>query len=261
MNETLNTIHSLRSVHGDFSTKDIAEEDLDTILNACVRAANASARQSYSIIVVQDRAVMKEYLGYAGSKALIFCVDYNRIVSMAEHLKHSFQVEGIIAFITGSVDTALAAQTAAIAAKSLGIDSLFTNSLHRGDMKRIHRQFKIPEEHCFPLVALILGYSTSEPRYLKGRLKRGVIHYDTYHNLTDEELKEIVQEYDDPQKHLGSIENWKEQGFAHYLDWFYNVWSTRAASALPQRLDRFYEVLEKAGFLENPRMRRDAQTG
>jgi len=249
MNETLMTIHNLRSVHGDFSSREVTPEDLNTILSACVRAANASARQSYSIIVVEDRSVIKECLGYNGSKALVFCVDYNRIVNTAKHLGYSYEVEGIIALITGSVDASLAAQTAAVSAKSLGIDSLFTNSIHRGDIGRIYKQFQLPEKHCFPLIALILGYAATEPRYLKGRLRKGVIHYNRYQSLSDKELAEIVNEYDDPQKHLGSIENWREQGFAHYLDWFYKVWSTRGTKTLPERLNQFYETLKRAGFL------------
>lgn len=249
MNETLRTIHNLRSVH-DFSEKEVTSEDLDTILNACIRAANASARQSYSVIVVEDRSVIKELLGYNGSKALIFCVDYNRIVNTARYLNHSYQVEGIIALVTGSVDAALAAQNAAVAAKSLGIDSLFTNSVHRGDIGRIYKQFQLPEKHCFPLVTLVLGYAASEPKHLKGRLKKGVIHFNKYQILTDGELEGVVREYDDQQRRLGLIGNWKEQEFTHYLDWFYNVWSKRGASVLPERLSQFYEILRKAEFVQ-----------
>ena len=73
MNDTLKTIHSLRSIHGNFSSKEMKDEDLDIILNACVRAANASNRQSYSIIVIKDKKVMRKLCSYCGSKVLIFC--------------------------------------------------------------------------------------------------------------------------------------------------------------------------------------------
>jgi nitroreductase len=63
-NETLITIHSLRSTHGDFSEKEISAEDVQTIVTAAVRAANASARQSYSIVVVEDRELMKKLCGH-----------------------------------------------------------------------------------------------------------------------------------------------------------------------------------------------------
>lgn len=129
----------MRSIHGNFSLQEITDEDLEIILDACVRAANASARQSYSIIVVKDRNLMKELSGFPGSKALVFCVDYNRIIDATEHLGQQFSEDGVIPFVTGSTDTILAAQTAAIAAKSMGIDSLFTNGIHRGDIARCLR--------------------------------------------------------------------------------------------------------------------------
>jgi len=259
MNDTLRTIHSLRSIHGDFSNREISSEDLGTILNACVRAATASFRQSYSVVVVEDRAVMKEFLPYEGSKALIFCVDYNRLMDTGKHLNHSFSdnEKGIIAFITGSIDALLVAQTAAIAAKSLGIDSLFTNSIHyRQDIDRIYKQLGLPEKHCFPLVALILGYPSKEPDHLKGRLKKGVIHYNKYHNLSSEELDEIIEEYDELDNYswLHQYEGTgKEQEFHHYLDWFYTVWLARSGKNFyynTKKLGEFHEILQRAGFLE-----------
>jgi len=100
-----------------------------------IRAANASARQSYSVIVVEDRKIMKKLCGFPGSKSLLFCVDFNRIADMAGYLNNEFQ-----------------------GAKSLGIDSLFTNGIHRGDAERVFDILELPQEYCFPLIALILGY-------------------------------------------------------------------------------------------------------
>jgi nitroreductase len=247
-NETLRTIHSLRSTHGNFSDKEVKDEDLRTILNAAIRAANSSARQCYSIVVVEDRKLMKQVTGYAGSKVLIFCVDYNRLIDTARYLGYTYDVGRTIWFITASTDTILAAQTAAIAARSLGIDSLFTNGIHRGDPRRVYDLLKLPEKHCFPLIALILGYATKEPEFLKGRLNGpGIIHFGEYHRLTDQELMDIVKQYDDPERHLGLIQDWKEKGFDHYLDWFYKVWSRPADRK--QQEDIFYDILMNAQFL------------
>ncbi|MEN6369378.1 MAG: nitroreductase, partial [Thermotogota bacterium] len=138
MNETLRTIHSLRTIHGDFSERDVTEADLTTILEASVRTANASARQSYAIVVLDDRAKMKDLFFYRGSRALIYCVDYTRIAALAKHLGHEFSCDDIVGFITGTMDTMLAAQTAVIAAKSLGIDSMITNGLHRNSLDKVY---------------------------------------------------------------------------------------------------------------------------
>ena len=62
----------------------------------------------------------------------------------------------MIGFVTGSTDTILAAQTACIAAKSLGIDSLFTQrGLHRRDISQVFKTLNLPDKYCFPLVALV----------------------------------------------------------------------------------------------------------
>ena len=61
MNQTLETIQNLRSIHGNFSEHEISEQDLTTIIEASLRAANASARQGYSVIVVEDREKMKKF--------------------------------------------------------------------------------------------------------------------------------------------------------------------------------------------------------
>lgn len=249
MNETLKTIHSLRTIHGNFSDSEIVEEDLKTILDACVRAANASARQSYSIIVVNDKQAIRERFGYNGSKALLFCVDYNRIIAAANYLGKEFSVNSIISFITGSTDAILAAQTAAIAAKSVGIDSLFTNSIHRCDLDTLRKAFELPESYCYPLIALILGYPKTEPQYTKGRITgKGVIHNDKYQKLEDNDLSSLVCAYDDEQKHMGLIDDWKEKGYSHYLDWFYTSW-TKAESAEKQM--EIVAALQNAGFIQN----------
>ena len=249
MNETIQTLHSLRSIHGNFSEQAIRDEDLQVILNASVRAANASARQSYSIVVVDDRDLMKQLCGYAGSKLLVFCVDYNRLLAMAEYLGHPYTAEGIVSFVTGSTDTILAAQTAVIAAKSLGIDSLLTNGIHRGDMNRVYELLDLPKKGCFPLIALVLGYPTHEPDFHKGRLTgAGVIHYGKYQPVTEEAMDTLIEQYDDPEVHLALNYAWKDKDFAHYLDWFFEVWSGRGGT--PPGKSQMFELLEQAGFMK-----------
>ncbi len=69
MNETLKTIASLASIHGGFLEREISEEDLTVILESCTKAANASGRQAYSIIVLSDQDKMHSLFGYRGSRA------------------------------------------------------------------------------------------------------------------------------------------------------------------------------------------------
>jgi FMN reductase [NAD(P)H] len=227
MNETIRIIENLKTVR-HFSDRNIPKEFLSVILKSCVNAATASARQTYSIIVVDDKAVMKE-IGYVGSIMLVFCVDFNRVIDMAEYLgfqyKHGIP---IVDFITGSTDTILAAQTAAITARSLGIDSFFSNCVHRGDINRMYTLLNLPEKYCFPLMALILGYSDEKKSKLtkKGRLSGpGVIHFNKYERLNNQGLENIVLEYDSQDKHfLSLIDDWREKEYNHYLEYLYEKW-------------------------------------
>lgn len=251
MNDTLNTIRSLRTIHGDFSEKDISEVDLSQILEASVRSANASARQSYSIIVLEDRQRMKDLFSYQGSRALVYCVDFSRIEFLAKSLGHDFNETNIIGFITASMDTILAAQTAVIAAKSLGIDSLITNGLHRNSLEKVYQLLRLPEKSCFPLMTVVLGYPCSEPAYQKGRLSLDyVVHRGEYHTPSETEIQKIISEYDDHSKHLGLTDNWEELGFNHYLDWFFVKWTGNPPikKVADGKILEFQQRLRKSGF-------------
>ena len=247
INNTLKTIFNLRSIR-NYSEKEISKENLNLIIRASVRAANASGRQSYSIIVIDDKNLLKKYF-YGANKGLLFCVDFNRIMDAAKYLNHNFASNNLRFFITGATDTILAAQTAVIAAKSLAIDSLFTNSIHREELKIVYEEFNLPDKFCFPLIALCLGYASKEPKKLRGRLTGlGVVHYNKYHRLTEKELGDLIQEYDDPKNHLDlPKEDWRDIGFNHYLDWFYTVWSREIPK---EKLKEFHLKLRNTGFIE-----------
>jgi len=248
-NETLQTIRSLRTIHGNFLDQPLPESALQTILQASVRAANASNNQSYSIIVVKDRKRMSDVCGYQGGCLLVYCADLNRIQACAEALGHPYDPGTIENFVTATINTLLAAQTAVIVARSLGIDSLLTNGVHRGDMERHWTLLDLPRTHCFPVIALVLGYPTREPAFKKGRLTgAGVVHNEKYHRLTRKETDEIIREYDDMPRHLGLNEDWAAAGYKHYLDWFFEEWVGR--NKQPPGETQMLRLLKRSGFVE-----------
>lgn len=247
-NDTLKTIHSLRTIHGNFTDRPVPDAALKDILDACVRAANASNNQSYAIIVVKDRKKMTQICGYSGGCLLVFCADYNRIKAEAAAMGYPFDAGDMGSFVTASTNTVLAAQTAVIAAKSMGIDSLLTNGVHRGDMGRLWKLLDLPEKHCFPIIALVLGYPAAEPPFMMGRLTgTGVIHDGSYHHLTQAEVEELIQQYDQAEKHLALRDGWSADGYKHYLDWYFKEWASRNGGEESQIL----RVLKVAGFVES----------
>jgi len=249
-NATLRTIHDLHTTHGNFSEKPVPEATLRTILQASVRAAGASNNQSYSIIVVKDRPMMKDLCGYQGGCLLLFCADYNRMKASAAALGYDYQPGTIVDFVNATINTLLVAQTAVIAARSLGVDSLLTNGVHRGDMERHWKLLDLPATHCFPLIALVLGYADREPPYRTGRLDGlGVVHDGKYHRLTKEETEKIIRHYDDKERHLGLNTDWDAQGYQHYLDWYFKAWVGR--NLKPGTTEtQMLRLLKRSGFIE-----------
>jgi nitroreductase len=250
VNDTFKTIRSLRTTHGNFTDQPIPEKHLDLILDATVRAANASNMQTYSIIVIKDRAKMKAVSGYQASCLLVYCVDHNRLKTCAKALGHPYFPDNINSFITSSTNTILAVQTAAIAARSLGIDYLITNGIHRGDMKRQWDLLDLPAEHCYPLIALLLGYPTEEPSVKKGRLTdTGIVHREKYQTLMPQQVDEVIAEYDDPDKHIALNDTWKNQGHKHYLDWLFTDWLRRSAKPTAKET-QMLALLKRSGYVE-----------
>jgi nitroreductase len=249
VNETLRTIHALHSTHGDFSDKQVAEADVKTILDASVLAANASNNQSYSIVVSRDADKIHKLTGYRSGCLLLYCADHTRMIDTAKHMGYDYYADNIEGFITASTNTILAAQTAVIAARSLGIDSLLTNGIHRGDMERIWTTLDLPQQGCFPLIALLLGYAQTAPLVKRGRLKgTGVIHREKFQRLQKDELDAIVREYDDKTQHVGLNEDWDKKGYKHYLDWFYKEWTGGGRPTISE--GQMYRRLKKSGYLD-----------
>jgi nitroreductase len=252
-NATLGTIHDLHTTHGNFSDRQVSEDVLQAILQASVRAANASNMQSYSIVVVRDPALMKQVCTYAGPRMLLYCVDYNRLKASAERLGLPYHPDNVVDFVTSCVNSALAAQTAVVAARSLGVDSLITNGIHRGDMERVWKLLALPETLCFPLLAVVLGYATEQPAERKGRLSgAGVVHDGRYHRPTNDELDALVRQYDDPTTHLGLNESWRQEGRKHYLEWFFGSWLSRSAKPTATET-QMLRLLKRSGFIETQR--------
>lgn len=244
MNPTLQTIHSLATTHGTFTKKPVSPEDLEAVVQASLRAATASARQSYSLIVVEDREKIRALCGYSGPAAIVYCVDYNRLLDTADYLHEKYEVNGIADFITGSTDTILAAQSGVIAARSLGIDSLLTNGIHRGDLHRAFQLLDLPEKYCMPLIMLVLGVG-EHPAKPRGRLNgNGIVHRGKYSRISVARAQEIVLEYDNRENRLG-LDGWKADEYEHYFGWFFNSWTHTD----PKHAENFEELLREKGFL------------
>jgi nitroreductase len=230
MNETLKTIHSVHSTHGNFSDRHVSDEDVETILAASVRAGNAGNAQNYAIIVSRDKTLMKELCCQA-PVMLVYCVDTQRNKDLAEHLGLAYGTDPAWMLVTGVTDAALAAQNAVVAARSLGIDSLITNGVQRGDVRRFWSLLDLPPANCFPVLAVYLGYASVTQEHRKGRLANGsVIHRGRYQHRDATACERILTETDAEGFGASAFADWRAKGHAHYLEAFFKGPGGRAAT-------------------------------
>lgn len=250
MNATLQTIHSQRSTHGDFTVEAVPEADLDAILQAACRAPSASNRQAYSIIVIQDRGKMEELLGYQGALALVFCNDSTRLDDLAKAVGTDYPLNPTSRLTTGIFDVGCAAQNAALAATALGWGTLFTNSLHRGDVRRVWRILDLPARNCLPVIALVVGRPAKAGRPKQRWCGPGLVHRERYRRLSPEEIQEQLAAVDHPAAgQCADYDDYQQQGFPYRIAAYFASAGRGGPAHDVQHRHPLDELLTETGFV------------
>lgn len=178
-----------------YQDKPVPREIVNTIVQCAQMAPTSSYFQAYSIIEVQDknkRVILAEAAGgqvwvNKAPLVLLFCGDLNRGRKYYEEVDQEI-FSNTESYTVATIDAALAAQKALIAAQTLGLGGVFVGGI-RNDVDRLIKEFKLPDL-VFPLFALCLGYP-NEMTELKPRLPQEAVHkIDFYDESKDDELIE-----------------------------------------------------------------------
>lgn len=207
MNATLEMISKRRSIRL-YDPTPLADEEKDNILNAALRAPTAGNMMLYTIIEVESQK-LKDRLAVTCDNqpfiarapyVLLFLADYQRWMDLYEaagcearakelEIPPRKPAEGDL--MLAMMDALIAAQTAALAAESLGIGSCYIGDIIEN--WEIHRQmFDLPR-YTFPVVLMCLGKPAN--RRLKKRTPRFerkfIVHRDQYRRFTPTELNDM----------------------------------------------------------------------
>lgn len=200
MNETIQTILNRKSIRA-YKPVDIDPEAKQHILTAAMRSPTAGNMMLYSIIEV-TRQDVKDRLAVTCDNqpfiakapfVLIFLADYQRWVDYF----NACDIEGFCRdqelpgknpgpgdFCLACCDALIAAQTAVIAAESMGIGSCYIGDIM--EEYEIHRElFDLPP-YVFPITMVCFGYPTDlqSKRGLTQRFDPSFIHFkDTYRRI------------------------------------------------------------------------------
>ncbi|MEO3473790.1 NADPH-dependent oxidoreductase [Roseomonas sp. CAU 1739] len=187
-NDTLALLLSHRSVRG-FKSDPVPEGTLETLVAAAQSAATSSNLQTWSVVAVDSKEVRAELATIAGNQKhievcpifLVFLADVSRNTRLAKDA--GVELAGLPyleSFLVSSIDAALAAQNAVVAAESLGLSTVYIGAL-RNDVTRVAELLGLPPGAA-PVFGLCVGHVLpGREGEVKPRLPQdAVLHHETY---------------------------------------------------------------------------------
>lgn len=210
-NETLQVIFNRVSLR-KYDKKPITDEHLNLILNATMRAPTAGNNMLYSIIVIKDK-ITKEKLAIScdnqpfikdASVIMVFLADVKRLYDYFEACEvEKFCKENNIQYSRPNMqmlylalnDALIAAQTAVIAAESLGIGSCYIGDI--AERFEYHKElFNLPE-NVFIATMLCFGYyPQGYEKKLRPRFdKKYIVHSEKYNIVKRQDLEKMYSLY------------------------------------------------------------------
>jgi FMN reductase (NADPH) len=200
MNEVIGLMKRHTSMR-KFTEQPVADELLHDILSAAQCASTSSNVQAYSIINVTDNSLRQQLSAISGNYSyvlecpvfLVWCADLFRL-----RAAYARQEQGEPAYvgtmenlIVATVDTALAAQNAAVAAESLGLGIVYIGGI-RNQIAEVARLLKLPQ-HVYPVFGMCLGYPDQQTGVRPRLPLAAILHENGYEQ---ERAEEPVAEYD-----------------------------------------------------------------
>lgn len=194
-NDVIASLMNHRSVRG-YLTDPAPPGTLEILVAAAQSAATSSNLQTWSVMEVTDpekRKVLAEIAN--GQKHIIDCPIFLVFIADLSRNERLGKAEGktlevmpyLDAFLVASIDAAMAAQNAVIAAESLGLSTVYIGAL-RNNVTRVAELLEMPSG-AGPVFGLCIGYAKPEAAgEVKPRLPQEVVlHHDRYSTAAEDE--------------------------------------------------------------------------
>lgn len=197
MNETHRIIRSHRSIRA-FLDEPLGDGTIEAIVECATAAATSSNVQATTVIRVRSADTLATIAEVAGGQTqietagafLVWCADMRR-PSIASELAGVTAASGMTEhFIIATVDVALAAQNAVIAAESLGLGICYIGAV-RNDPQVVADLLELPD-NVYPVFGMCIGVPDQDPA-VKPRLPQRVILRDEVYGEDD---VDGIDEYD-----------------------------------------------------------------
>ncbi|HQG56087.1 MAG TPA: nitroreductase family protein [Bacteroidales bacterium] len=233
-----------------YSEKDVDDALLNKILAAGIRASTTGNMQVYSIIVTRDDEIKKQLLPLHFNQKMVteapvlltFCADFNRFNKWCRMRKAEPGYDNFLSFLTAAIDALLVAQTVCIAAESSGLGICYLGTTTYMAHKIIE-VLKLPEG-VVPVTTITLGWPAEIPEQVDRLPLDAVIHHETYHDYSAEDIDRI---YLEKEQRADSLQYIKENNKETLAQVFTDVRYKKEDNVYFSRM--LLKVLEEQGFI------------
>lgn len=233
MNPTIECILARQSQRL-YSQKPISEHEKEQIFECAMRAPTAGNMMLYSIIEVANQNKKEKLVVTCDNQpfiakapfVLLFLADLQRwydyyklsgVSELCARKGVTFDQPAEADLMLACCDALIAAQTAVIAAESMGIGSCYIGDIMEN--YELHREmFDLPDL-VFPVTMLCFGYPKERKRPLPFTPrfpKDAIVSVDSYHRLNAEEFREMFSERNTTLVKGGNFYNGAENVGQHF---------------------------------------------
>jgi nitroreductase len=248
-NDSLTTLLSHRSIRAYLPTP-LPPGTLELLVAAAQSASTSSNLQTWSVVAVEDAERKERLSQLAGNQGyirqcplfLVWLADLARLTYVAESRGLSHEgLDYLEMFVMATVDAALAAQNAAVAAESLGLGTVYIGAM-RNHPEEVAATINLPP-HVFAVFGMCVGYpDPDKAATIKPRLPQSaVLHRETY-KLEPQE--EAIARYNQVMKAFYTSQQMNVPG-----DWSEHSSQRVATAESLSGRDQLREALNKLGFL------------
>lgn len=215
-----------RSVRG-YKTDAPPPGTLETLVAAAQSAATSSNLQTWSVVSVTDPQAKAELAEIANGQKhieqcpifLVFLADVSRLERLGRSMGRPLDgVPYLETFLVASIDAAMAAQNAVVAAESLGLSTVYIGAL-RNDVERVARLLALPPG-AVGVFGLCIGYADPKAASeVKPRLSQAaILHHGRYDAGSDDRHRAAYDE--------------KLKAFSRRNEMVHETWTERVLSRI-----------------------------
>lgn len=194
ISQTIETLTRRVSIR-DYTDEPVTDETVLAILNAARRSATSSNVQAYSFVVVRHPETKRQLAQLTGNQKHVencpvfvaVCCDISRMRLACEMNGQPIATNMELTMVA-IVDAALAGQSAALAAESLGLGTVMIGGI-RNRPREVCQLLGLPKD-VFCLYGLCMGYPARIPPQKPRLQQESVIHFEQYTPVSEAILRE-----------------------------------------------------------------------